>query len=199
MNARIADSSWVVRVVLIIGLTLFCFPGIGTCAEETPGKEPEKVQESLTPSLVAPSAQVDQTALNRRLRTARKDLDAFRDFAASFRSNGDTVTLTQLQAPVDVYLVKHVDNLLTQVDEYSTLETTRLAAEAMFNKARLLICLNREEAARNVVAEIKKRFSSYPKITVDLAGKTTTLDEGLRILDEESAAAAKAGKMQEER
>jgi len=41
---------------------------------------------------------------------------------------------------------------------------------------------------------MKKRFGSYQKISVELPGKTTTLDEGIRLLDEELAKAGAAGK-----
>ena len=57
----------------------------------------------------------------------------------------------------------------------------------MFIKTRLLISLNRGDAARNCVSDMKQRFGSYQKISVDLPGKTTTLNEGVRMLDEELA------------
>ena len=186
MNAGNAGPSRIIGAVLLIGLILFRFPGSTAFAENA--------QENLTPSLVAPSSQADQSLLNRRLKSARKDMEAFRSFADSFRNGGETVALAQLQAPVDAYLQLHVDNLLPQVGEYSTLESNRLAAEAMSARARLMMSLKREDAGRNVVAEIKKRFSTYQKITVDLSGRTTTLDEGIRILEEELAAAEKAAK-----
>ena len=147
----------------------------------------ETAKENVTSSLLPPPAQEDQTVLKRRFQTAKKDIETFRIFAENFRSNGDTKTLAQMQTPVDDFLKKHVDNLLAQGVEKATLDTTRLTAEIMFIKTRLLICLNRADAARNTVADMKKRFGSYQKISVDLPGKTTTLDEGIRMLDEELA------------
>jgi len=140
--------------------------------------------------MVLPPPQEDQSVLNRRLQAAKRDIEAFRIFAENFRKDGDMKTLAQLQNPVDDFLKKHVDNLLAQGFEYSTLETTRLTAEIMFIKARLFMSLNREESARNTVAEMKKRFGSYQKISVELPGKTTTLDHGIRMLDEELAKTA---------
>lgn len=150
--------------------------------------------EKYTPSLLSPPAEVDQSVLNRRLQTARKDMAAFLSFAENFRKNGDLKALEQLRSPVDDYLTKHVDNLLVQGTEHSPLETTRVTAEILFIKARLFMSLDRRDEARNTVADMKKRFSSYQKISVEFPGKATTLDEGIRLLDEELAKVATAEK-----
>jgi len=62
----------------------------------------------------------------------------------------------------------------------------------MFIKTRLFMSMDRNEDARNTVAEIKKRFGSYQEISVELPDKTTTLDEGIRQLDAELAKIATA-------
>jgi hypothetical protein len=147
----------------------------------------ESAKDAVSSTLLPPPAHEDQSVLKRRLQTAKRDIETFRIFAENFRGNGDTKSLAQLQNPVDEFLKKHVDNLLAQGAENSTLETTRLTAEIMFIKTRLYLSLNRGDAARNTVEEIKKRFGSYQKISVDLPGKTTTLDEGIRQIDEELA------------
>lgn len=141
----------------------------------------------MKPAMVAPPPQEGQALLKRRLQTAKRDIEAFRIFAENFRANGNLKTLAQLQAPVDDFLKKHVDNLLEQSDQHATLETARLTAEIMFIKARLFLSLNRGDAARGTVAQMKQRFGAQQKISVELPGKTTTLDEGLRLLDEELA------------
>ena len=145
-------------------------------------------------ALLLPPSQEDQTVLTRRLQTAKRDIEAFRIFAENFRSNGDSKALAQLQYPVDDFLKKHVDNLLSQSLQHATLETIRLSAEIMFIKARIFLDLNRGDAAKRTVADMKQRFGSYQKISVELPGKTTTLDEGIRLLDEELAKTGAAGK-----
>jgi len=147
----------------------------------------ENAKDNVSSTLLPPPAQEDQSVLKRRLQTAKRDIETFRIFAENFRSNGDAKSLAQLQTPVDEFLKKHVDNLLDQGAENSTLETTRLTAEIMFIKTRLLLSLNRPDAARATVDDMKKRFGSNQKISVDLPGKTTTLDEGIRLLDEDLA------------
>jgi len=147
----------------------------------------DSTDEKLVPALSSPSPQVNQSLLNRRLQAVKLDIKAFQSFAENFRSSGDLKTLLQLQNPVDDYLKKHVDNLLVQESEDSPLETTRLAAEVMFLKTRLFLSLNQVNSARNAVADMKKRFSHYLQMSVELPGKTTTLDEGIRLLDEELA------------
>lgn len=183
MNARIKHALRTQAAVFLAGLTLLFSCGIAHA-----GNAREDNQ-----ALLLPPSQEDQAVLKRRLQTAKRDTEAFRIFAENFRSNGDTKALAQLQYPVDDFLKKHVDNLLTQSLQHATLETTRLTAEIMFIKARLFLNLNRGDAARKVVAEMKNRFGSYQKISVELPGKTTTLDEGIRLLDEELAKTAVAG------
>ncbi|NVN90320.1 MAG: hypothetical protein HXX11_06910 [Desulfuromonadales bacterium] len=141
--------------------------------------------DSFTPSLMSPSGQEDVSTLNLRLQTAKKDLEVFRTFAEHFSNGGETKTVAQLQGPLDDYLKKHVDNLLAQAMESSSLDTIRLAAEIMCVKTRLDMILNRAESAKATVADMKKRFAPYQKITVQTPGKTTTLDEVIRQLEEE--------------
>jgi hypothetical protein len=176
MNERTIYTSWVRTAVFIIGLALPLCSGAAYA---------ESAKGDYIPSLLP--AQEDQSTLIRRLRNVRRDIEAYQLFAENFHSTGDTKTLAQLQTPVDDFLMKHVDNLLAQDTENSTLETTRLSAEIMFIKTRLFMSLNREEAAKNTVADMKKRFGSYKKISVELPGKTTSLDEGIRLIDEELA------------
>ena len=145
----------------------------------------ESAGEKYTPSLLATSGKEDQSVLSRRLQTVRKDLEVFQTFAEYFSNSGETKTVGQFQSPIDNYLKRHVDKLLEQSRENSTLEVTRLSAEVMFSKTRLYLALNRPEDARSTLFEMKKRFAPYQKITVQLVGKTTTLDEVFRQLDEE--------------
>lgn len=181
MNEQVRHTSRTRAALFTLGLALLL--SFGTA-------HGENAKDNVSSSLIPPPAQEDQSVLKRRLQTAKRDIETFRIFAENFRGNGDTKSLAQLQNPVDDFLKKHVDNLLAQVVENSTLETTRLTAEIMFIKTRLFLSLNRVDAARNTVDEMKKRFGSYQKISVDLPGKTTTLDEGIRLLDEELAKTA---------
>lgn len=176
MNKQIIYVSRLQVTALVMGLALLLLFGVA-CAEDT--------KEGNNTAMLPPPMQEDQMVLKCRLQTARRDIEAFRVFAENFRNNGDLKTLAQLQRPVDDFLKKHVDNLLSQNVEQSTLDTSRLTAEIMFIKTRLFICLNKREAARNTIAEMKKRFGAYPKISVELPGRTTTLDEGIRLLDKE--------------
>ena len=178
MNAQVRHTSRTWATVFHLGVALLL--SFGTAHAES-------ARDSVSSSLLPPPAQEDQSVLKRRLQTAKRDIETFRIFAENFRSNGDTKSLAQLQTPVDEFLKKHVDNLLALGAENSTLETTRLTAEIMFIKTRLFLSLNRVDTARNTADEMKKRFGSYQKISVDLPGKTTTLDEGIRLLDEELA------------
>jgi hypothetical protein len=182
MNERIKHALRTHAAVFLTGLTLLL-----SCGIAHGGNSREDNQ-----ALLLPPSQEDQAILKRRLQTAKRDIEAFRIFAENFRSNGDTKALAQLQYPVDDFLKKHVDNLLAQSLQHATLETTRLTAEIMFIKARVFLDLNRGDAARKVIADMKNRFGSYQKISVELPGKTTTLDEGIRLLDEELAKTASA-------
>jgi len=164
------------NVILMAGL-MALIPLGGAYAEDQ--------GESFTPSLLSPSAQEDVASLNVRLQTAKKDLDVFQTFAEHFGKTGETKTAAQLQGPLDNYLKRHVDNLLMQSMESPSIETIRLAAETTVAKTRLFITLNRGEDARAAVIDMKKRFAPYQKITVQVSGKTTTLDEVIRQLDEE--------------
>lgn len=185
MNKRTIHTAWVKATVFIVGAALLISCGTAFA---------EGAREGTDKALLLPPSQEDQSVLKRRLLSAKRDIEAFRVFAENFRDNGNMKTLAQLQNPVDDFLKKHVDNLLTQSIQHANLETTRLTAEIMFIKARLFICLNRDDAAQKTVADMKKRFGSFQKISVELPGKTTTLDEGIRLLDEELAKAGAAGK-----
>lgn len=185
MNKRIGYGSMLQGAVITMGLALLLSCGFAYA---------EKEGEKYTPSLLMPPAEVDQSLLNRRLQIARKDIEAFQVFAENFRNNGDPKGLAQLQNPADDFLAKHLDNLFERETEHSPIEATRLTAEIMFIKARLFMALNRGKAARDTIAEMKKRFSAYQKISVELPGKTTTLDKGIRLLDEELAKTAAAAK-----
>jgi hypothetical protein len=164
--------------VLAMGMTLLLSYGASYAKE---------AGEEYTPSLLSPSATANQSLLNRRLRSARDDMEAFRVFAENFHKSGDAKALAQLQDPVDDFLKKHVDVILSQDPEQSNIETTRLTAEILFIKARLFIGLNRRDAAKTTIADMKRRFSEYRKIMLELPDERTTLDRAVKMLDEELA------------
>jgi hypothetical protein len=177
MNNRFYCRFWVRGTAMLMGSLLFFSLGSEACAESA--------GESFKPSLISPSGQEDQSVLKYRLQAAKKDLEVFRTFAEHFSNNGEMKTVGQFQSPIDNYLKRHVDNLLEQARENSSIEVIRLSAEIMVSKTRLYLCLMRPGDARATLAEMKQRFAPYQKITVQLAGKTTTLDEVFRQLDEE--------------
>ncbi len=158
--------------------------------------------DDYTPSFFKPYAQppaaapaeAEQTALNQRLSVTKKDLAAWQSFAEYTFKYGDLKVLTQLRNPVDDYLGKHVNNLLEQVAENAPPETARLTAEILCVKTRLFLSLSRREEAQNTVAEMRKRFISCPQMTVDFLGKTATLDQGIRTLEELIKTASAANK-----
>lgn len=160
-----------------MGPILLLSLGSIACAEST--------GESFTPSLLSSSDQEEQPVLILRLQTVRKDLEVFRTVVDHFRKNGEIKTVGQFQIPIDDYLKRHVDNLLNQARENSTLEVIRPSAEIMVSKTRLYLGLNRAGDARATLTEMKKNFAPYQNITVQIAGKTTTLDEVFRQLDVE--------------
>lgn len=176
-------TSQVKIAVLIAGLAALS-PLSGVCADGT--------NDSFTPSLASPAVQEDTSVLNRRLLTAKKDLEQFLVFAEHFNANGDMKTVEQLQAPVDDFLKRHVNRLLLQGTGQPNLETTRLTAEIMFIKARLYANINQVEAARTTVAEMKKNYGPYQKNMIDVSGKPTMLSEAIRQLDEELAKPARS-------
>ena len=171
MNEQIRTVSRQV-VILLAGLMLLFLVGVAFAGNSKDDK----------PALPLPPSQEELSVLKTRFKTAKKDIEAYYIFADNFRKNGDLASLDQLQKPVDDFLSKHVNNLLKQSLENKNLETVRLAAEIMFIKALLFQRLDRKEAAINVVSELKERFGSYQNISVNLPGKTTTLDEGIRLL-----------------
>jgi hypothetical protein len=172
--------------ILMVGLATLYPPLTDAFADST--------NDSFTPSLVSQSAQEDTSLLNRRLLAAKKDLEQYLVFAEYFNNNGDTKTAEQLKGPLDDFIKKHVDNLLVKSSEQVNLETTRLSAEIMFTKSRLLLNLNQGEAAQSMVAEMKKRFGPYQNNTVNISGRSTTLSEAIRQLDEEMAKTARTTK-----
>lgn len=187
MNDRFLGKCLVRGSVRLMVTVLFLSLGCAAWAEDG--------GESFTPSLLPSSGQEDQAVLSRRLQAARKDLEAFRVFAEHFSASSETKTAGQFQGPIDDYLKRHVDRLLTQARENSTVEIIRLSAEIMLAKTRLQLALNRAEEARSTLAEMKKRFAPYQRIAVQLAGKTTTLDEIFHQLDKEVAKATPAKKI----
>jgi hypothetical protein len=138
-------------------------------------------------SLTSPPSREEQAMLVQRLQTARKDVEAFAVFAENFRRNGDQKSLAQLQKPVDDYLRMHLNSLLLTGAEQGTLETTRLAAEIMLARTMLYVGLGRREMARESIAETRKRFGAFQKISVEIAGRASTLDEMLRQLEKEAS------------
>jgi hypothetical protein len=172
MNDRLFHNLSRQVVSLLAGLTLLLLFGVAYAGNDKEDK----------PTLPLPPSQEELTVLKTRFKTARKDIEAFYIFADNFHKNGDSTSLEQLQKPVDEFLSKHVNNLLKQSLENKNLETVRMAAEIMFIKALLFQKLDRKEAATNVVSELKDRFAAYQNISVNLPGKTTTLDEGIRSL-----------------
>jgi capsule polysaccharide export protein KpsE/RkpR len=179
MNRRVTSG---LKIVALTAALTALFPlGSGFAADQG---------ESFTPSLMAPAAQEDTAAVIRRLQSVKKDLEVFQTFAEHFSNSGDTKTATQLQAPLDDYLKKHVDSLVAQATNSPTLEATRLSAEILILKTRIFMYLNRAEAARETVDDMKRRFAPYQKIAVQLPGKTSTLDEVIRQLDDELSKSA---------
>lgn len=138
----------------------------------------------------APAEQRDESGLEPRLQTVKKDLLVFLGFAEHFTAGGETKTATQLQGPLDDYLRRHADYLITQAAESSDMALTQLSAEIALVKVRLLIVLNYREDADTVLAEMKKLYAPYQKMSVQLLGKTTTLDEAIRQLDTDLAKVA---------
>lgn len=172
MNDQIKHALSRHVAIFLLCLTLLLLVGVAFAGNDKEDK----------PALPLPPSQEELSVLKTRFKTAKKDIEAFYIFADNFHKNGDTTSLEQLQKPVDDFLSKHVNNLLKQSLENKNLETVRLAAEIMFIKALLFQRLDRKEAAMNVVSGLKERFGSYQNMSVNLPGKTTTLDEGIRLL-----------------
>jgi hypothetical protein len=164
-------------------LFVFCLLLPGTPAAATGEESGRDVSQSLT---ATPSPE-EQSMLVMRLQIARKDLEAFTLFAENFRKNGDQKSLDQLQRPVDDFLRMHLNNLLLMGVEQGTLETARLAAEIMLARTMLFLSLGQKQMARESIAEIKNRFGSYQKISLEVGGRRSTLDEMIRRLDGEAA------------
>ncbi|TSK05204.1 MAG: hypothetical protein FPO08_17030 [Geobacter sp.] len=137
------------------------------------------------------SEQANDLGLELRLQTVKKDLLVFLNFAEHFIASGETKTAAQLQAPLDDYLRRHVDYLVTQAVDGSNIEMTQLSAEIALVKTRLLIVLNYRDDAGTVLGEMKRLYAPYQKMSVQIQGKTTTLDEAIRQLDSDLARIAK--------
>lgn len=133
------------------------------------------------------SEQANDLGLELRLQTVKKDLLVFLNFAEYFIASGETKTAAQLQAPLDDYLRRHVDYLVIQAVDGSNIEMTQLSAEIALIKTRLLIVLNYRDDAGSVLAEMKRLYAPYQKMSVQIQGKTTTLDEAIRQLDSDLA------------
>lgn len=181
MNKRIPSP---VKIAFLLAGLAGLFPLSGICADSA--------SDSFTPSLAAPSAQEDTTVLNRRLLSAKKDLEQFLVFAGHFSSNGDMKTAEQLKSPADDYLKRHVNRLLMQGINQGNPDTSCLTAEIMFIKARFYVSTNQPEAAKATVEEIRKNFPAIQKNMIDISGKPTMLSEAVRQLDEELAKPARS-------
>ena len=144
-------------------------------------------REENPPDMLFAQEEKDRTVLNRRLQMAKKNLGAYLAFADDFRKNRQSAALADLQKPAEVYMKKHVESLLSQKSEGAPQETIKITAEVMIIKARLLLCLEHPEEARIVVADMKKRFAALEKTPVEILGKTTTIDAGIRSLSDELA------------
>lgn len=174
MNNRIITRITIMS--LVVGLAMLYPIGVISAEVST---------ENFTPSLKATSHQEDDMRLNRRLKSAKKDLEVLPGFVEYFSDTGDTKALEQLQESLDIFLQKHVDNHLALCTEDSGIETIILSAEIMYLKARLFLILNREGDAKATVAEMKKRFASHQNVTVTIAGTATMLNEMILDLDED--------------
>ena len=175
---NIARASRLRNILLITGFSVL-IPLGATFAEDQP--------ETFAPSLLSAPGQEDVASFNQRLLIVKKDMEVYREFAAHSAANGEAETLSQLQLPVDSYLKKQVDTLLEQSPESATLESTRLTAEVLFVKARLLMALKRNDDARTTIIDLKKRFAPYHKITIQAPDRMTTLDEAVKYLEMEFA------------
>lgn len=142
----------------------------------------------------AAAEQSDESGLEPRLQTVKKDLLVFLNFAEHFIASGETKTAAQLQAPLDDYLRRHADYLMTQAAESSDNGMTQLSAEITLIKLRLLIVLNYRDDANTVLADMKRLYAPYQKMSVQVFGRTTTLDEAIRQLDGDLARLAVTGK-----
>lgn len=131
--------------------------------------------------------QTDESGLEPRLQTVKKDLLVFLNFAEHFIAGGETKTAAQLQAPLDDYLRRHADYLMTQAAESPNNGMTQLSAEITLIKLRLLIVLNYRDDANTVLADMKTLYAPYQKMSVQVFGRTTTLDEAIRQLDSDLA------------
>lgn len=163
-------------LALAVGFAMLFSAGGGFADEST---------ENFTPSLKSTVHPDDDARINRRLKSAKKDLEALPDFVEYFSDTGDTKALEQLRQSLDTFLQKHVDVHLALCTEDSAVETIMLSAEIMLLKARLFLLLNMEGDTKTIVAEMKKRFASHQNITVSVAGKTAMINEMIHDLDED--------------
>ena len=178
MDQSIA-SRWMKAVVVAAALSLLAAPEPGAAAGSAPPAAPVRAE---------PAA--DQ-GLELRLQTVKKDLLVLLEFADHFLAAGETKTAAQLQAPLDDYLRRHVDYLVTRSVDGSNIALTQLSAEIALIKARLLIVLNYRDDAGTVLSDMKRLYAPYQKMSVQLQGNTTTLDEAIRQLDSDLARIAR--------
>lgn len=171
------------RHALLIAVPAVIFSATIACA----GNAADVADQNLLPV----PTQETQSTLIHRLQVAKKDMEAFRLFTEHFRQANEKTELAQLGKPVDDFLKKHVDNLLVQASENWTLETARLSAEIMLLKAHLLLNVGHGDAVSEIIADLKKRYGAHQKISVEISGKATTLDEAIKLLEEDLAAAPK--------
>lgn len=183
MNTRLLS---VVKIaILVVGLSVFYPGGVAYAARSN---------DDSSASAKSPSQQTDDSRLNKRLLATKKDLEVLPSFAEYFNDTGDSKSLQQLQEPFDLFLSKHVDKLVAQCTEDSSIDTIMLTAEVMYLKTRLFLVLGRESDAKASVTEMKSRFASHQNLTVTVSGTTTTLNEMILELDEELENAAPARK-----
>jgi hypothetical protein len=178
MIKRILLASRPVTLLFVFAVLLPGTPPVATAAESV---------RDVSQNLTSPPSREEQSMFVLRLQIARKDLETFTLFAENFRKNGDQKSLDQLQRPVDDFLRMHLNNLLLMGVEQGTLETARLAAEIMLARTMLFLSLGQKQMARDSIAEIKNRFGAYQKISVEVGGRRSTLDEMIRQLDGEVA------------
>jgi hypothetical protein len=182
---RLAISSLLKRTV-IVAATLALLP-VGGAFADAPGGVNVPLQQ-------APTEQANESGLELRLQTVKKDLLIFLTFAEHFIRSGETKTAAQLQGPLDDYLRRHADYLVVRATESSNIEMIQLSAEVTLIKIRLLIALNYRDDANAVLAEMKRLFAPYQQMSVQILGKTTTLDEAIRLMDGDMARIAASKK-----
>ncbi|GFO66362.1 hypothetical protein M1B72_05800 [Geomonas paludis] len=172
---------WKLAVVVTGLVSLLAAPAVIAAEAQAPAPPPQE----------ASTEQASDLGLELRLQTVKKDLLVMLNFAEHFIASGETKTAAQLQAPLDDYLRRHADYLVVQAVDGSNIEMTQLSAEIALVKTRLLIVLNYRDDAGSVLTDMKRLYAPYQKMSVQIQGKTTTLDEAIRQLDTDLARIAK--------